>query len=259
MKTLKRKINIFDIETTGLAGTDEIVCFTYNGIQEIQSEDISEKDLLLLLSEIVKDGTDDTIVTVFGEPKYGSVQGFDIPMVRTRYIMNNIADHYPFSGFHHVDLLDVAKKYFNTKKMQEPKLEMLSAAQITELTVECDLLPLKTKDANIKQLKNEGHNHDITIGDFVRKNVELKAIDDNSMDHMFAMFYPGADESLLDEEYSGKNMPMLIEKFRETGEQVWLTKILEHNATCALKTEYLYKVMVESGLVNTLSIPTTRL
>ena len=259
MKTLKKKTNILDIETTGLAGTDEIVCFIYNGIQEIQSKDISEKDLLLLLSGIVKDGTDDTIVTVFGEPKYGSVQGFDIPMIRTRYIMNDIVDYYPFSGFHHVDLLDVAKKYFNTKKMQEPRLELLSAAQITELTIECDLHPMKTMAANIKQLKNEETVLPIVIDTFIRENVELKATDDNSMDHMFKMFFPGADESLLDEEYSGKDMPMLFKKFKETGEQIWLTKILEHNMTCAYKTESLYKVMVESGLVNTLSIPTTRL
>ena len=251
---MKEKNNFFDIETTGLTAFDEIICFSYGGSQKIQTDMISEKDLLSELSMLVKTSPHGPVITFFGEPKYGTTQGFDMPMVRTRYIINDIADMYPFNGMKHIDLMEVAKKYFNTKRTQEPALELLSATQVVELTKQHGLFPLKTKEANIKQLRSElgTDAHE----EFIRENIELKVVDDNSLDHIFKLFY---SEDVPDEEYSGTDMPMLFKLYKASGDERYLKYILEHNRCCISKTKFLHKMLIESELVNILMIPMSRL
>lgn len=261
VKELKKliKAEIFDIETTGLAATDEIICFSYDGKQCIQTNEKSEMRVLMELSEIVRTQENHMLVTFFGSPKYGTTPGFDIPTLRTRYLMNGIPEMFPFKGMAHLDLSEVALKYFNTMILQEPTLESLSAAQVTELTKECDLHPLKTKDANIRQLKNETGNLDITIGDFIRSHVEPKAVTKHSLDSIFKIYCPGADESLLNEKYNGSDMPELFRRYKELGSSQCGEEILKHNRNCIAKTKHLFEMFVDSGLISTLSLPLTRL
>ena len=253
------KAKIFDIETTGLTAADEIICFTYGGIQSIQSENESEIDVLRTLSKTVELSGMDLLVTFFGGPKYGTAPGFDIPTLRTRYLINGIPELYPFHGHSHVDMSEVALKYFNTMVLQEPTLESLSAAQIVELTKECDLHPLKTKDANIRQLRSEEVVLPIMVTEFIKKHVEPKAVTKHSLDNIFRIYCPGADESLLDEKYSGSDMPVLFEKYKRLGDVHCADAILEHNRNCHTKIQYLYDCFIESGLVSSLGVPTTRL
>lgn len=249
------KANILDIETTGLAATDEIVCIVYNNEQFAQSKTKTERDILLLLKNAVLEGSEDgPVVTFFGEPKYGSTQGFDMPMLRTKYLLNGISDKYPFSGKNHIDLLDVARKYFNTKTMQEPNINQLSAAQLTELTIECGLHPMKTMAANTKQIQKEELPPEM-IRHFVSKKVEQKAVEKNTLDHVFGLFC----EDPIKEDHSGSDVPMLFKKYKETGEMQYMDEIVLHNSFCNEKTKYLFKVMILSGLVNPRNIPITHL
>ena len=253
------KAEILDIETTGLTAADEIICFTYDGKQYIQTQDGSEKDVLIELSKTVERQENHLLVTFFGGPKYGTAPGFDIPTLRTRYLLNGIPELFPFHGHSHVDMSEVALKYFNTMVLMEPTLESLSAPQVVELTKECDLHPLKTKDANIRQLRSEEVVLPIMVTEFIKKHVEPKAVTKHSLDSIFRIYCPGADESLLDEEYSGRDVPVLFEKYKESRDPDILRKILEHNQNCHTKIQFLYDCFIESGLVSTLSIPTTRL
>lgn len=253
------KAKIFDIETTGLTAADQIVCFTYDGKQCIQTKEKSEKDVLTELSKMVAKQENHLLVTFFGGPKYGTAPGFDIPTLRTRYLINGIPELFPFHGHSHVDMSEVALKYFNTMVLMEPRMEDLSAPQVVELTKECDLHPLKTKEANIRQLRSEEVVLPIMVSEFIKKRVEPKAVTKHSLDSIFKIYCPEADESLLDEEYSGKDVPILFEKYKESKDPDWLRKIMEHNQCCHIKILFLYDCFIESGLVSTLSIPTTRL
>ena len=258
MKTLT-KAEILDIETTGLTTADEIICYTYDNKQYIQTEEVSEKDVLIELSKTVERQESHLLVTFFGGPKYGTAPGFDIPTLRTRYLINGIPEWFPFNGHSHVDMSEVALKYFNTMVLQEPTLENLSAPQVVELTKECDLHPLKTKDANIKQLRSEETVLPIMVNEFIKKHVEPKAVTKHSLDSIFKIYCPGADESLLNEEYSGSDMPGLFEKYKESKDPDELRKIMEHNRNCHTKIQFLYDCFIGSGLVNSISVPTTRL
>jgi len=256
---LIKQAEIFDIETTGLTAADEIICFTYDGIQFIQTEEESEKDVLLELSRMVAAQENHLLVTFFGGPKYGTAPGFDIPTLRTRYLMNGIPEKFPFKGLTHVDMSEVALKYFNTMILQEPTLEALSAAQVTELTKRCDRHPLKTKDANIQQIRTYETVLPTMVNEFIKKHVKPKAVTKHSLDSIFKIYCPGADECLLNEKYSGPDMPALFKKYKEQGDKQCAYEILEHNRNCHTKIQFLYDCFIESGLVSTLSIPTTRL
>ena len=259
MKTLNRKAEILDIETTGLTAADEIICYTYDGKQYIQTDEVSEKDVLIELSKTVETQENHLLVTFFGGPKYGTAPGFDIPTLRTRYLINGIPELFPFHRHSHLDMSEVALKYFNTMVLQEPKMESLSAQQIAELTRECNLHPLKTKDANMKQLRSEETIPETVIHDFILKHVEPKAVTKHSLDSIFKIYCPGADESLLNEKYSGSDMPILFEKYKRTGDKDCANAILEHNRNCHTKIQFLYDCFIESGLVSSLGAPTTRL
>ena len=264
--------NYFDIETTGLAANDEIICFSYGGLSRVQSRQSSEKDLLLELSRIVCDNPDNQhIVTFFGEPKYGATQGFDMPMVRTRYILNDIADQYPFKGMIHTDVLEVVKKCFNTKTLQEPKAELLSASQVVDLVNLCAMYPLKTKEANLRQIEKamadsvvgnaDGSTTTVykIVDEFVKANATLKVVENNSLDHVFRLFFPYAEEHILNEEFDGEDMPRLFKEYNESGNEEYLHAIVNHNNNCTYKLMLVYNVCVGSGMVNSLQIPQTRL
>jgi len=259
LKTLTTKAEIFDIETTGLTAADQVVCYTYDHKQCIQTEKNSEKDVLIELNRIVAKTENHMVVTFFGGPKYGTAPGFDIPTLRTRYLMNGIPELFPFSGLSHVDMSEVALKYFNTMILKEPVLENLLAPQIVELTKMCGMHPLKTKESGIKQLRDTGDLYELMINDFLHENIEPKTVTQNSLDSIFKIFCPGADESLLNEKYSGREMPILFEKYKRMGDKCCADAILQHNQNCHTKIQFLYDCFIESGLVNALSIPTTRL
>lgn len=249
------EVAFLDIETEGLAATDEVLAFGYGGEQLVRTAEMTEEYLLLKLSALVSKMPMHSVATYFGGPKYGSTQGFDFPVLRTRYILNEIPEAYPFSGMNHIDMSEVTKKFFCTRTMQKPTLELLSAAQVKELTADCALHPLTTKEANIRQLKGEPNDIQDTIDKFILENVTLKAAEHHSLDSTYKLFNPDA----RDEEYGGKDMKMLYEKYLVTGESQWLDEILIHNNFCITKLEYLYKIFIESELVSSLSIPFSRL
>jgi len=260
LKTLKRKAKIFDIETTGLTAADQVTCFSYDGKQDMQAQNGSEKDLLIELSKTVQWLENHLLVTFFGGPKYGTAPGFDIPTLRTRYLMNGIPELFPFHGLNHVDMSEVALKYFNTMVLQEPTLELLSAAQVTELVKLCAMFPLKTKEANIGQLKDIDNPDTLNnIDEFIKDHVEPKAVTKNDLDSIFKIYCPGADDSLLNEKYSGSDMPKLFRRYKELNSTQCGEEILKHNRNCHTKIQFLYDCFIESGLVSSLGAPTTRL
>jgi len=249
------EVGFLDIETEGLAATDEVLCVGYGGEQLIRTSGMTEADILLKLSSLVSKMPMHTVATYFGGPKYGSTQGFDFPVLRTRYILNEIPDAYPFSGMNHIDMSEVTKKYFCTRTMQEPTLELLSAAQVKELIGDCALHPLTTKEANIRQLRAEPNDLKDIIDNFILKNVTLKAVEHHSLDSTYKLFNPDA----IEEKYGGKDMKMLYEMYLETGESKWLDEISIHNNFCITKLEYIYKIFIESKLISSLSVPQSRL
>ena len=98
-----------------------------------------------------------------------------------------------------------------------------------------------------------------TTDDFVKNNVILKAVDHNSLDRTFKLFCPNAEDSLLNEEFDGKDMPRLFKEYKESGDEEYLNAILSHNQNCIKKTMYLYNAFIGNDLVSPLSIPTSRL
>ncbi|MCK5334173.1 MAG: hypothetical protein KAJ24_06665 [Candidatus Aenigmarchaeota archaeon] len=246
----------FDIETTGLAADDEVICFSYAGVQIIQDNDNDEKDILLILSSLVLDPPAIApVVTYFGEPKYGHSQGFDMPMIRTRYLANGIGGEYPFAGLHHTDVSELVKKYFNTKSVQEPDIAQLSASQVTDMMIQFSMLPAKTKEANMRQLKSSlGENE---INEYVIKNVaERKVVEHNSLDTAYNLLVHDPTK-LGKDEFEGHDMPRLFNEYKKTGEPRYLGEIKNHNAHCVLKLRRVFEVC--TSMLSPLNINQTRL
>lgn len=254
-------VNVFDIETTGLTGSNQVVCFTYGGIQKSQSKNVDEHDLLSELGTMVSELPKGLVVTFNGQPRYGPHMGFDLPLIRTRYLVNNIPEEFPFSSMEHLDLIDLLGKYYTTQRLLDPEISHLTAPEVTQLVHLCDMHPLKTKEANIKQLSDPILHADLQtkIKEFVTAHTKPKYSPGRSLDSAFKLFCPNADEELLNEEISGEDVPQLFDEWKKSGNDSKMMDILNHNKNCGIKTKMLYDVLVKSQLVSVLNIPTTRL
>ncbi len=119
----------FDIETTDLAGSAEVIGWTLYDVQhgtycqefralnqtpDVLDEDLApvcENSLLHMLSVHLQALRGDykeslRLVTYNGESYRG---GFDMPFLRRRYIENKLQDRWPFKGLRHLDLLPIVQ------------------------------------------------------------------------------------------------------------------------------------------------------
>ena len=191
MKTKRSKHVCFDIETLGLTADSRIVSYCLLGEDEttVLCDGRSEEDMLEQLSEDVGSVLSGKIMVSFNGENWRG--GFDIPLLRTRYVINDMIDLYPFSGVKHIDLMPIFQKKFNTSTMKEPEVGDLNAAQCKELVKMCDCKPASTKALNVEILENADARYRGRIAYYVDTNMEHKIVSGYGLKHCHQMFFGG--------------------------------------------------------------------
>ncbi|HTX78130.1 MAG TPA: ribonuclease H-like domain-containing protein [Longilinea sp.] len=125
-----------DTETTGLSGGTGTLAFMvgigfFNGQSEFQLEQyflrdpVEEQALLYALSEQL--GKFEFIVTYNGK-------AFDVPLLRTRFILQGIA--HPFDGLQHLDLLPLSRRLWRnsieSRTLQNLEVQIIGAFRTQE-------------------------------------------------------------------------------------------------------------------------------
>jgi len=212
----------FDIETTGLLAGDKVVsyCLLEGGGDTASAYGADEKEILEQLSVDVKQVAGWILVTYNGENWHG---GFDVPFLRTRYLLNGMMDLYPFRGMWHIDLLPIVQKRFNTTVSENPRLEDLSAAELRELGK-----PKLTKAENIKWIRDNDPTME-KVQKFMVENDKWKIVSRNGLKYVSGLFF-GTEIGM-----TGEDVPALA----EAGEY---ELIHEYNVEDCRKTQKLLEV-----------------
>ena len=195
----------FDIETTGLTADDRMVSYCLKSNDETLGMccDCTEQDMLEQLSiDVINATSGKKLVTFNGENWSG---GFDIPFLRTSYVLNDMVEDYPFSGVKHIDLMPIFQKKFNTSVLKDTSLEDLSAAQCKELVRMCSIKPLSTKAENVHVLGAVDYNHVGIVENYLKANTEQKVISKYGLKHCHQLMFDG------DVGITGKDVPDLWE------------------------------------------------
>ena len=181
----------FDIETTGLSVDDRIVsyCLLEGNHSVGMCCECSEEEMLEQLSVDVENALSGKILVTFNGENWSG--GFDIPFLRTRYVINDMVDIYPFSGIKHVDLMPIFQKKFNTAKVKDASLEDLSAAQCKELVQMCSIRPFTTKAENVKMLGAVDYNHVGIVKEYLMANTETKIVNKYGLKHCYHLLFGG--------------------------------------------------------------------
>ena len=208
----------FDIETTGLAADNDRIV-SYCLLSESESVgmccECTEEEMLEQLSVDVESALGGKILVTFNGDNWSG--GFDIPFLRTRYVINDMVDMYPFGGVKHIDLMPVLQKKFNTAMVKEASLDDLSAAQCKKLVQMCSIRPFTTKAENVKMLGAVDYNHVGIVEKYLNENTETKIVNKYGLKHCYHLLFGG------EVGMTGEDVPELWEK----GEY---NKIAEYNA-----------------------------
>lgn len=196
----------FDIETTGLSADDRMVSYCLLGDNESVSMccDCTEEEMLEQLSVDVNNALSGKILVTFNGDNWSG--GFDIPLLRTRYVINGMVNDYPFGGVKHIDLMPVMQKKFNTSMVKVPTFNDLSAAQCKELVRMCSIRPLSTKAENVKMLGALDYNHVDIAKDYLVANSDVKVVDKYGLKHCYHLMFGG------DVGMTGEDVPDLWKK-----------------------------------------------
>ena len=243
------EVNCLDIETTGFAATDQLLSFTFGTEQRIQTNCnkepyYNEQSILEMLSTIVKEQKDTTLITFNGQPKYGSMPGFDIPFLRTRYIVNKIPELYPFIGMQHIDVFEMIRA-LNTKIYTPPVPDDLSADQVTQLINVLGLNPAKTKKGNVTQLESiEDPKLVAEMNTYLNKYVESKPKEHNSLDSIYQLLFEDEpnEEEVVDD-ITGKDVPLIWAQYLIDEDEQHLVRILNHNLVDVRKTVKIFRCL----------------
>ena len=245
------EVNCLDIETSGLAATDQLLSFTFGTGSEFGTEQriqsvlgTTERNVLEMLSSMVKGENNTTLITFNGQPKYGSMLGFDIPFLRTRYIVNKIPELYPFTGMQHIDVMELAKT-LNTRTYTAPVPDDLSADQTTQLINVLGLHPAKTKKGNVTQLESIDDPKLVAeMNNYLNKYVESKPKEHNSLDSIYQLlFEEESKEEDVEDDMTGKDVPLIWAQYQEDNNEQHLVRILNHNLVDVKKTVKIFRCL----------------
>lgn len=146
----------FDIETTGLSASDEVTCFATGDLcsQYIcgQDETTDESTLLSILSRVMDNIKDKNLilVTFNGGTKFNP--GFDLAILRSRYIKLGITGDWPFRNIRHIDIYPLVKTVLNTRMQVTPTLDNLKVDELKALCNDNGIKPPRLKGDLIKSL-----------------------------------------------------------------------------------------------------------
>jgi hypothetical protein len=187
----RSKYVCFDIETTGLTADDRVVsyCLLEEDSSTIMCCDCTEEDMLDQLADDVGRILGGKVLVTFNGENWSG--GFDIPFLRTRYVINDMVDSYPFGGVKHIDLLPIFQKKFNTSMAKVPTFDDLSAAQCKELVRMCSIRPFNTKAENVKMLGALDYNHVDIAKDYLVSNIDAKVVTKHGLKHCYHLFFGG--------------------------------------------------------------------
>lgn len=191
MKNRLDKYVAFDVETLGLTADSRIVSYCLLDVDETTSMCgcLEERELLDQLSCDVDEALSGKILVTFNGENWSG--GFDIPLLRTRYVINDMIDAYPFSGVKHVDLMPIFQKKFNTSFLKDPTLDDLNAAQCKQLVGICDCKPRSTKALNIELLMDVDERYQGRIASYLDNNLECRIVNKFGLKHCHKMFFGG--------------------------------------------------------------------
>ena len=191
MKTRINKYVAFDIETLGLIADSRIVSYCLLNTDDVASMccDCKEEDILEQLSVDVGEALSGKILVTYNGENWSG--GFDIPLLRTRYALNDMIESYPFSGVKHVDLMPLFQKKFNTSTMKEPELSDLNAAQCKDAVKLCNMKPASTKALNVEMLEGADDHYQGRIASYLDANMEHKIVSKFGLKHCHHMFFGG--------------------------------------------------------------------
>ena len=198
----------FDIETTGLAAdSDRIVSYCLLGENDTVEMccNCTEEEMLEQLSVDVDSALSGKILVTFNGENWAG--GFDIPFLRTRYVINDLVDLYPFKDIKHVDLMPIFQKKFNTATVKDASLEDLSAAQCKELAKKVGFAPCNTKAENINMLNmSPQYLQNDVINEFIMANTETKIVSKYNLKHCYHLLFGG------EAGMTGEDVPELWDK-----------------------------------------------
>ena len=203
IKVKRNRFVCFDIETTGLSASDRIVSYCLLGENDSTGMccDCEETEMLEQLSVDVDNVLSGKILVTFNGENWSG--GFDIPFLRTRYVIDDMIDRYPFRNVKHVDLMPIFQKKFNTATVKNATLEDLSAAQCKELVQMCGIKPFSTKAQNIEMLGAVDHNNVCIVDDYLNANTEQKIVNKYGLKHCYHLLFGG------DAGMTGEDVPEL--------------------------------------------------
>lgn len=186
----KNKYVTFDIETTGLSADDRVVSYCLLSENDTTSMccDCEEIDVLEQLSVDIDSVLSGKILVTFNGENWSG--GFDIPFLRTRYVIADMIDMYPFGGVRHIDLMPIFQKKFNTAVVKESALDDLSAAECKDLVNRFGYKTLGTKAQNIGLLNCVDISQQYII-DEVLGEIEPKIVNKYGLKHCYHLLFGG--------------------------------------------------------------------
>jgi uncharacterized protein YprB with RNaseH-like and TPR domain len=241
-----------DIETTDLAGSGQVIGWTLLNIvdgtyaQEFQSlpnvkdddleniRPLSEGVLLSMLHLELKDWLGKRLVTYNGESYKG---GFDLPMLRRRYIECRLQAEWPFKGIKHLDMLPLVQQKINMTERRPITLEMLDATQLVELVNLCGLKPGKTKAANLELVNNGDMSKLQLVMDYCSKQ-EAQLKTDNSLDTVYDLLH-GPDLGVA--HIDGSKVPGMWQEYLGTGDEQIRTDLMRYNLSDCQQLAFVFK------------------
>ena len=230
------KYTVFDLETMGLKPvTDEIISFVVGEHGQIQNEERTEIDLLKGFSEHIRSLPTDTILlTYMGGRTYSpGKMAFDLPVLRTKYVMNNLTHLWPLKGRRHIDVFPLIKNGFILDFEDVGVISDMDTPGVNKMAKAMNIRPESTKGATMKSI--EELVPEIQINQYLKeKGIMKNKTHDGLKDACLYLM------KIKDDGMRGKEVPGLFTKWKETKDPDILDKILTYNIADCEKTLKLF-------------------
>lgn len=247
------KFVTFDIETTGFKAAESdiittiifnennnyYICLNTNGNDDYDSEVIlneiseasgidnvslaikeSEKELLNYIKSYISTlDKKKTIFTAFNGETYRGSTDFDIPFLRTRFLMNGLS--WPFTNMWYTDTYELfsQKNRFNTTVTEKPTIDNLKKSEKQKFINDMNLnihYSSMSKSEILSELKKHQLTEDI---DSFSKSQLKKYIDENNLDIVYKKL--SSKELTQHIEEHPKYSPELVKEwYNNTGKEI---------------------------------------
>ena len=228
-------IKAIDIETQGLepANGDELISFVIGKYGMIQSNGHPEISILEGLSSYVRAIPKNTIFISFMGGTTYSKMNFDFSFLRTRYLINGMADSYPFTGHGHIDIFPAIDNQFILTYKEIGKVSDMDAPGVSRMAKAMNIRPESTKGANIKAIEELVTEEQIKA--YLQSKGIMKKRSHNDLKSACLLLLKIPDDGMR-----GKDVPPLFEQWKTFGDQKILDDIIKYNIADSYKTWRLY-------------------